>query len=135
MKTKLTLKAQPGATPISLENALLFLGQDAIDAGEKRGTIKSFGPWNIITSYTALATTATWKPGPVHNYVDEYTLYGDRTITRSRQSGYELEGYVSIDGKKRSCFTSSILFKLPDGELIDVAVIHVRSEKKNEPDT
>ena len=126
---KLTLKANAGSTPISMEDAITFLGQDAIDNGEKRGEIKTFGPWNIITSYKALATTATWKEKPGGPYVDEYTLHGDRTISQPKQSGYDLEGYVSIDGKKLSCFTSSIMFELPDGKLVNVAVIHARTPK------
>lgn len=126
---KLTLKAQAGATPISLEDAIKFFGQAAIDAGERRGEMVTVGPWSICRRYKALATTATWRPG-YSGGVDEYTIYGDRTMTRPRQGGYELEGWVSIEGKKRSCFTSSILFELPDKRLIDVAVIHVRTKKE-----
>ena len=127
---KLPLKAQPGATPISTEDALLLFGADALAAGERRGEIATYGSWNIITSYKALAVTATWKPGAAgYDYVDEYTLHGDRTMSRPKQSGYDLEGYISIDGVKRSCFTSSILFELPAGQLINVAVIHARTKK------
>jgi hypothetical protein len=128
---KLTLKAGAGSTKISLENAIKFLGADAIEAGEKRGTSKHYGPYSIITSYTALATTATWKDiGLTYGVVNEYTLHGNRTITNPKQSGYGLEGYVSIDGIKRSCFTSSILFEIEETkQLIDVAVIHVRTKK------
>ncbi len=126
---KLTLKAQPGATPITTEDALALFGADAIAAGERRGEMILAGPWSTLISYKALTVTAAWKPGPTHDYVDEYTLHGDRTMSRPRQAGYELEGYVSIDGVKRSCFTSSILFELPDGQLIDVAVIHARTQK------
>jgi len=126
----LTLKAQPGATPISDADALSLFGSEAIAAGERRGEIVTTGPWSIIRSYKALATTATWKPGAAgYDYVNTYTLHGDRTITAPRQSGYCLEGWVSIAGKRRSCFTSSILFELPDKRLIDVAVIHVRTEQ------
>lgn len=126
----LTLKAGVGATPISLEDAERFLGSEAIEAGEKRGEATTFGPWSIVRTYRALAVTATWKPGPTHDYVAEYTLHGDRTMTRPRQGGYELEGHVSIGGRKLSAFTSSILFELPDGRLIKVAVIHCRTKKE-----
>jgi len=129
MKT-LTVKSNAGSVKISLEDALLFFGEDAIHKGEKRGEIKTYGPWTIITSYKALAVTATWTPVTFGNsHVDEYTLYGDRTISNPRQSGYELEGWVSIRGEKRSCFTSSVLFELPGGKLINIAVIFVRSNK------
>ena len=127
---KLTLKAQPGATPISFSDAYSFFLYSEIAAGERRGKMTTYGPWSVITSFKALAVTATWKPGPAGcDYVDEYTLHGDRTMSRPRQSGYGLDGYVSIDGVKRSCFTSSILFELPDGQLIDVAVMHARTQK------
>jgi hypothetical protein len=127
----LTLKAGPGCTPIHLADALIYIGADAIEAGEKRGDIETRGPWNIISSYKALATTATWKPGPTHDYVDEYTLHGARTLSGAKESGYNLEGTVSIEGQKRSAFTSSIMFQIIEtGKLVDVAVIHARSIKE-----
>ena len=125
----ITLKAGAGCTPISMEHAIKLFGQDAINAGELRGEITTRGPWGMIASYRAIATTATWKPGPTFDYVDEFTIHGLRTMS-ARESGFDLEGHVSIDGKKRSCFTSSILFELPDGKLINVAVIHVRPAKE-----
>jgi hypothetical protein len=126
----LILQAQPGATPISLEDAIRLFGPEAILAGELRGDSTHRDPWSIITSYKAHAVTATWKPGPAgYDYCDTYTLHGIRTISAPWQSGYNFEGYVSIAGKRRSCFTSSILFKLPDGRYIDVAVIHARTPR------
>lgn len=123
---KLTLKAKPGATPISESDAIRFFGTHALETGERRGDVETRGPWSIISRYTALTVTATWRPGPTHDVVDEYTLHGDRVLSGARESGYNLEGYVSIDGRKRRAFTSSILFELPDGRLINVAVIHAR---------
>lgn len=126
---KLTLKAGAGSTKISFFDAIKFLGIDAIVTGERRGEVKSYGHWLIPTAYKALAVTATWHDiGITYNVVNEYTLHGDRTITNPKSSGYCLGGWVSIDGKKRSCFTSTILFELPDKTLIDVAVIHVRTK-------
>jgi len=125
---KLTLKAGAGSTKISQADALKFIGAEAIEAGEKCGEIQTRGPWNIIISYKALATTATWKDKPGGPCVDEYTLHGDRTLSGARESGHNLEGHVNIDGVKRSAFTSSILFEIEEtGQLIDVAVIHVRT--------
>lgn len=130
MARKLTLKAGAGSTRIELADAIEFIGAEAISAGEKRGDVTTRGPWGIISGYRALAVTATWRPGPAGcDYVDEYTLHGMRALSAPRQSGYELEGYCSIDGVKRSAFTSSILFELLDGRLISVAVIHVRTER------
>lgn len=129
---KLTLQAGPGSTLISFADAEKFIGIDAINAGEKRLTTIHRGPWQICTKVIGLAVTATWKDiGITYNVVDTYTLHGERTISSPRQSGYEMGGYVSIDGKKRSCFTSSILFELPDGRLIDVGVIYTRSHNND----
>ena len=127
-----TLELKSGSSiKISFEDFDKFIGRDCIPAGEKRGAIKIRGPWSIITSYKALAVTATWTPEKFGNrYVDTYTLHGDRTMSDPRQSGYALEGHVSIKGERRSCFTSDILFELPDGALVSVAVIHVRDKKE-----
>ena len=125
----LILKAGAGCTEISFDDALNLFGSEAIEVGEMRGKIKTSGTWSIITGYQAVCTTATWKDiGISYNVVDEYTIYGLRTMFNIKPSGYDLEGYCSINGKKHSCFTSSILFKLPDGKLIDVAVIHARTK-------
>lgn len=127
----LTLKAGAGSTKISEADALRFIGAEAIVAGEKRGDIETRGPWSLISRYTALATTATWYDAPGGMRVDEYTLYGDRTMYALKQSGYNLEGRVSIAGKKRSAFTTSILFEIIEtGRLVNVAVIHARTEAK-----
>lgn len=132
MKNKtLTLKAGAGSTLISQADALKFIGAEAIEAGEKRGELQTRGPWNIITRYTALAVTAAWIDKGYGRIVDTYTLHGDRALSGARESGYNLEGHVSIDGMKRSAFTSSIMFEIQEtGKLIDVAVIHARSLKE-----
>ena len=126
---KLTLKAGAGSTKIPLADALTFIGAEAITAGEKHGEMKTVGPWDIVRSYKALCTTATWTDRPGAPYVDTYTLHGDRTLSNPRQGGYELEGHVSIDGVKRSAFTSSIMFEIQEtGQLVNVAVIHARTK-------
>ena len=128
MEKPITLKAGAGSTPIAESDAIRLFGSDAIVAGELRGEVTTRGPWDEVRSYRAITTTATWKPGPISNYVDEYTIHGFRTMS-ARPSGYDLEGFVSIGGKKHSCFTSSILFELPNGKLVNVAVIHAREKK------
>lgn len=129
---KMTIKAGYGSTKISFAQAKLIFGKDydkVISEGERRGEIKTRGPWSIISSYRSLCITSTWKDVGYSKYVDEYTIYGDRQLSNPRQSGYDLEGYVSVEGKKLSAFTSSILFELPDGILIDVGCIHARTPK------
>lgn len=80
---------------------------------EDRGTLKTHGPWRIAVSFRAVAIDS-----------DGY-VYGERTLTNVRESGYVLEGRVSIDGRKYRGFTSSALFERPDGSLVSVATIHV----------
>lgn len=77
------------------------------------GKMTTNGPWSAVISYRALAVDR-----------DGY-VYGMRTLHKPRESGHELEGSVSIDGKKFRAFTSSQLFERPDGSLIDVATLYV----------
>lgn len=115
------------ALPVT-EAELLAMGitKKDIEAGEKRGELKTYGPWNIPISYKALCMSMVNTYPDFPSITHNKTAYGIRTLTDIRQSGYELEGRVSIGGKKYSAFTSSQLFELPDGKLIDVAVIHAR---------
>lgn len=115
------------ALPVT-KDELLSMGITETDivAGEKRGGIKTYGPWNIPVSYKALCMSMVNTYPDFPSITHNKTAYGMRTLTGIRQGGYELEGRVSIGGKKYSAFTSSQLFELPDGRLIDVAVIHAR---------
>jgi hypothetical protein len=109
-------------TQAELEN-LLGIKIDMEKLDDIHGELKTIGDWNIPTSYRALAMSAVF--GEYSKY-ESVTVYGMRTMTNCRQSGYQLEGYASINGKKYSCFTSSQLFEFPDGKLINIAVIHAR---------
>lgn len=80
---------------------------------EVRGDMKHSGPWQIVTGYRALAID-------MHGRV-----YGMRSLSNPRESGYVLEGSVSIDGHKYRAFTSSKLFHRTDGSLCEVATLHV----------
>lgn len=100
----------------------LGISLDDIDSGIVHGEMQTVGPWHIPKSYRALVMST------VHTPIESrrYTAYGARTMNNIRQSGYELEGYVSIQGKKYSAFTSSQLFELEDGKLVNVAIIRAR---------
>lgn len=112
-----------GSKPITLEQAKTFLTDADIAAGVKHGELKTIGMWQIPLSYTALATAQDFNAAEPQR--DVVRVLGPRTISKPRQSGYELEGHVSIKGKKHRAFTSSCLFELPDGKLVNVAIIHV----------
>ncbi len=121
----LRLPAGPGCTPIQLEDAIEFFGQPAIDSGERRFVIGARGPWAVTTEVRGLAVSAEWTPGPTHPQVAAYTLHGDRALQNPHSSGYQLEGTVSIEGKRFRAFTTDTLFELPDKRLVSVACLHV----------
>jgi len=114
MTKSITISAGAGSTKISFEDFKTFIHDDnTID--ELHGESIVYGPWSIVTSYTALAVTSTFTDSVCGPRIDTYTLHGYRTMSQPKQSGYCLEGRVSIAGVKRSCFTGSILFELPNG--------------------
>ena len=116
-----------GALSITREELLsLGITEDDIEKGEKRGVLNTYGPWCIPVSYKALCMSMVNTYPDFPSITHSKTAYGIRTLTNVKQGGYVLEGYVSIGGKKHSAFTSSQLFELPGGKLIDVAVIHAR---------
>ena len=118
------LNPPAGAIPAT-EAQLIALGltPEDIAAGEKRGEMKTRGAWSIPVSYRAIVET---KDFGEYSTVTRARFWPARTMHAPRQSGYELEGRVSLGGKKISAFTSSQLFELPDGRLVDCATIFVR---------
>lgn len=108
---------------------LLKLGvtEAEIEAGEKRFETETWGCYGVTRSLRAIVecgefgefSRMTWKQ-----------FYPVRTMSNPRQSGYEMEGVVSVGGRKSTCFTSSQMFELPCGKLVDVAVIFSRSKFK-----
>ncbi len=108
---------------------LLALGLTSaeIEAGEKRFETETWGCYGVIRTLRAIVecgefgefSRMTWKQ-----------FYPMRTMSNPRQSGYDMEGVVSLGGIKSTCFTSSQLFQLPCGHLVDVAVIFSRSKIK-----
>ena len=117
-----------GALPITRDE-LIALGVPAecIEKGEYRGEVKCVGPWQLPVSYKALCMSAVWTPEDRRRFNAEReseTVYGMRILISPRESGYALQGFVSVNGRKVRGFTSSQLFELPDGKLVTVATIH-----------
>ena len=98
------------------ENLGIDYTKDAI-----RGKLKTFGLWNLPKSYETLCIHKEYE----NNIPEETTIYGIRTMYNVKQSGYCLEGYVKVNSKQRSAFTTSQLFEV-EGHLIDVACIFAR---------
>lgn len=122
----IVLPYTPGSLKLT-EDQVKALGFTAeqIQAGEIRGDLTTIGPWQLPVTYRALCTSNLWpedkngitSSGPV-------SVFGWRVLSGCRQSGHELEGRVSVNGKRYRGFTSSQLFELPNGKLISVATIH-----------
>ena len=120
--TTFITKPGVGAKPLDWDQ-IGFLSIDDVLKGEQRGNLKMFGMWQIPISYQALATTQDFTDGNPNRH--KLTVFGHRTLTNVKESGYALDGRVSISGKRYRAFTSSTLFELPNGKLINVAILHV----------
>ena len=129
----LTLPNSPGAIPVTRAILVSIVGEAVAKSGEEHGDFETFGPWGIPLRYTAHAVSAEWADGPVSRGVTRYTFHGKCTAHGPKSEEYHLECRVSIGGKKRSGFTSSVMFEVSDplpGEpkLVQIAVIHVRAK-------
>ena len=134
MKSKppfpLTIPCGPGSVPVTRATLVSILGEPAVKAGEERGRLETVGPWSIPLRYTAHAVEAEWSTG-TSAHKTSVTFLGKRTAYAPKESGYVLECRVSVGGRKRSGFTSSVMFEVLDplpGEtcFVEIAVIHLR---------
>ena len=123
MKDKLIINDPDHAIKITPEQAA-FIGIKDITADEQRGDMETRGPWNIVKSYKAPAMAANFGE---HSKKTKIAFFGPRTLSSPKQSGYQLEGRVSIHGEKYTAFTSTQLFEI-DGHLINVSTIFARIE-------
>lgn len=128
MKPIIRLENPPaGAIPATLEELkALGFNQAEIDAGEKRFERLPYG------RFRAIVERVEWKNRDSlileKSWVEFYPV---RTLTDTRESGYAMDGRVSLNGRKHSAFTSDVLFQLPDGLLISAAVIFARESTKH----
>lgn len=95
--------------------------------GESRFQMETRGRYGGISKLVGLAISQEFGEvgRPRTPEQSGITVHGVRSMGGLRESGYAMEGSVSIGGKKYSAFTSSTLF-LVEGELVSVAVFHVR---------
>ena len=111
--------------------AIKLTVEEAINLGidpnieKQHGEMKTHGVWQICTSFKALCMSKTYDKSKIYTEVKEAVIYGHRTLSNPKQGGYELEGYVSIKGKKYSAFTSSQSFNI-EGKCVEVSIIHAR---------
>ncbi len=120
-----------GSLPCTLAQALAFgVPMSAIEAGEMRGESVSRGAWGITVSFRALCMSGIYVDKARNRWGTEHeseTVHGMRTMTQCRESGYQLEGRVTVNGRSYRAFTSSQLFdvRMPDGSdrLVSVATV------------
>lgn len=96
-----------------------IIGHEAVASGEGHFRVRTRGPWGIIHKLEGLAVEKT---------SDGVIIHGMRSLFDLRESGYQMEGRVSIDGKKLRAFTSSQMFTV-NGKLVDVAILYVCRQK------
>lgn len=94
------------------------------DADKCFGEMETGGPWGVEKKFEAVCISRKYT-NEYYTKCTEVTIYGRRTLSNLSQGGYELNGWVSINGKKYSAFTSSMIVEV-DGKLIDVEIIHAR---------
>ena len=83
------------------------------EGDEQRFEIKTYGPWGIVSSIRGLVIDGRDR------------VYGMRTMHNPKETGYQMEGWVPVKGKKRRAFTSVADFLREDGSVIKVAVLHI----------
>lgn len=128
MKPTLEILNPPsGAVPATLETlAALGVTPADIAAGEKRFESVHSGPWAICLSITAIVEETEFGKSPAGiTVVTSKAFWPARKCSNPRSMGYDMEGAISLGGKHRRVFTSSQLFELPDGRLVDVATLHL----------
>lgn len=110
--TSITLEYRSGSIPVTLEQLhALGVTDTEIEAGAKRFETVSFGPWHQCHSIRGIVQNGdTW--------------HTPRTAGKISHLGMWSEGVISLNGKKRTVFTNSQLFELPDGRLVNVAVLY-----------
>lgn len=132
MKTQPVIRIEnpkAGSVPATLEQLHALGVTDAeIAAGEKRLESTHVGPWHICTSLRGIVERAQFDRDAFPVKTEWKEFYPVRTMSRPRPMGFDMEGHISLNGKRVSAFTSSQLFELPGGRLIDVAVIFARNK-------
>lgn len=127
MKRNEFLTVQHDSTIKLTEEQCNILGINT-NVDEIRGEIKTRGAWRLLVNYKAMCIDTLYINTDGAIKPTEVTFFGMRTMTNIRQSGYNIEGYVSIKGKKYTCFDSSVLIDV-NGKLINVACISARYTK------
>jgi len=123
MKSKLIVNDPDRAIKITPEQAAA-IGITDITANSQCVDIETRGPWGVISQFKAISMGANFSD---HIKMTKVAFFGPRKLLNPKPNNYQLEGRVSINGKKHSAFTSSQMFEI-NGHLIDVSVIFARMD-------
>jgi hypothetical protein len=126
MATHLPPLTLPGGYPVTI-TAEQWQTYIAAELQDQRGDLETRGPWRLPVRFIAPCLTLHWEHNGYCNNVVAVTLWGKRTMRNLRESGYQLEGRLSLRGKTVSGYTGGQMFQLPDGTLLETAAIHVRA--------
>lgn len=113
MKTAIHIPFSSGASRATREQLQALGFTESEIKNGKRFEIKSVGPWQITKSIRGIVRKG-----------DDF--YPVRTMGGVSQPGTWSEGWLSLNGKKKNAFTSSVIFELEDGHLTECAVLVVR---------
>ena len=119
----------PDLTPKLTKEQFFALGftQKDLDKGERRFETEHSGPWEILTKCRGMVLEHVSFEDAEKNYRGSYTHYyifhGFRSLDKPKQSGYDLEGKISLNGKNIRAFTSSQLIDV-EGKLVNLAILY-----------
>ena len=108
----------------------LFTEKEIKDKEKRFGVVESkegFGRYNPYSVTGVVVRSESHNDNGFFKTTKIEIVKSKGTLYDVKNFGYEGEGRISIAGKKVRGFTSSKIFRLPDGELINVAVIHLGS--------
>lgn len=126
MKNPITVPSPKSTLLVTNEQAIALFGADVVAAAsDVRFEIETRGPWSIVSRVAGLAVEPIAWGGWDGKHATEWRIYGKRSLAKPHSCGYDMEGTVSIAGESRRAFTSSALFELPDGRLINCATLYV----------
>jgi len=121
-KPPVVAEYKDGALALTVEQWQQYISPNLEDC---RGVCNTVGVHDTIIGFKAPAVSIRFNEG---GFIESYTLYGERQLQGCLPTGYRLEGVVSIGNRKRKAYTSSVVCRLPDGALLESAVIVVRAE-------
>lgn len=111
-----TIEYSNGALPVTVEQWQQYFSPNLED---NLGESTCVGIHQTVIAFRAPAVSIKFNG---MGCIESYTLYGERQLQGCFPTGYNLEGVVSVKGKRKA-HTSSVLCRLPDGKLLESAVI------------